>query len=218
MSDTSGEYMRIAILGAAGKTGTVLIEQALNNGHEVIAIARSPEKITSADPRVDKRRGDAYDEASVIAALEGAEAVITTVGKTDLKDKRIDLSTAAHRAVVAGMRKHGIRPLLVISSIGAAQGIKRKGLVRNLYLYFRRKYYGDMFAMEHEVMGSGLDVTVLRAPILTDGPLTEKYNVMEDENYLDRLEISRADLAHFLLGELENRQWNNRVIAVFNDS
>jgi hypothetical protein len=71
--------------------------------------------------------------------------------------------------------------------------------------------------MEQEVMDSGLDVTMLRAPRLTDGPLTAKYHVMEEENYLERLEISRADLAHFLIGELENRRWNNRVIAIANN-
>ncbi|MEJ2139181.1 MAG: NAD(P)H-binding protein [Gammaproteobacteria bacterium] len=209
--------MKIAILGASGKTGTALIEQALASGHEVIGIARTPEKIASNDVRVTKRKGDAYDEQSVIAALEGADAVITTVGKTDLKDKRINLSTAAHRAVVAGMRKHGIRPLLVISSIGAAQGVKRKGIVRNVYLFLRRKYYGDMYQMEKEIMSSGLDVTALRAPILVDEPVNGKYRVIENEDYLERLQISRTDLAKFLIGELENRRWNNRVIAIADD-
>jgi putative NADH-flavin reductase len=210
--------MKIAILGASGKTGTALIEQALASGHEVIGIARTPEKIASNDARVTKRKGDAYDEQSVIAALEGADAVITTVGKTDLKDKRINLSTAAHRAVVAGMRKHGIRPLLVISSIGAAQGVKRKGIVRNVYLFLRRKYYGDMYQMEKEIMSSGLDVTALRAPILVDEPVNGKYRVIENEDYLERLQISRTDLAKFLIGELENRRWNNRVIAIADDA
>jgi putative NADH-flavin reductase len=37
---------------------------------------------------------------------------------------------------------------------------------------------------------------------------------MEDENYLDVLRISRADIAHFLLSELEDSQWNNRTITV----
>ena len=144
--------------------------------------------------------------------------MITTVGKTDLKDKRINLSTAAHRAVVAGMRKHGIRPLLVISSIGAAQGVKRKGIVRNVYLFLRRKYYGDMYQMEKEIMSSGLDVTALRAPILVDEPVNGKYRVIENEDYLERLQISRTDLAKFLIGELENRRWNNRVIAIADDA
>ena len=96
--------MKVAILGAAGQTGTALIDEALARGHEVIGIARNPEKILSTDPRVIKRKGDAFVESEIVAALESAEAVITTVGKTDLRDKRINLSTAAHQSVIAGMR------------------------------------------------------------------------------------------------------------------
>jgi len=206
--------MRIAILGASGKTGQPLIAEALARGHEVIAIVRTPEKLVIDDARVIKRKGDAFDEASVIAALEGADAVITTVGKTDLRDKRVNLSTAAHRAVVAGMRKHGIRRLLVISSIGAAQGVKRKGWRRNIYLYLRRKYYSDMYQMEQEVLSSGLDVTVLRAPMLYDGSQTGNYRIIEDENYLNELRLARADLAHFLLQDVADNKWVNRTIAI----
>jgi len=206
--------MRIAILGASGQTGTPLTKEALERGHEVIAIARSPEKIAFDDPRVIKRAGDGFDEASIIDALEGADAVITTVGKTDLRDKRYNLSTAAHHSVIAGMRAHDINRLLVISSIGAAQGIKRKGWKRNIYLYLRRKYYRDMFQMELDVAASGLDATLVRAPLLHDGPRTKNYFVMEDDNYLELLRISRADIAHFLLSELEDSKWNNRTIAV----
>ena len=162
---------------------------------------------------VNEYSGQAAIPAAILVS-QGADAVITTVGKTDLRDKRINLSTAAHPAVLAGMRKHDIRRLLVISSIGAAQGVKRKGWRRNVYLYLRRKYYRDMFLMEQKVMDSGMDVTVLRAPILHDGPRTEAYRVIEDESYLEELRISRADVAHFLLNELEHRSWNNRVIAI----
>jgi putative NADH-flavin reductase len=206
--------MKIAIVGASGQTGKPLIEEALARGHEVIAIARTPAKLSIDNPRVTVRAGDAFDEASIVAALEGADAVITTVGKTDLRDKRYNLSTAAHRSVMAGMRAHGIKRLLVISSIGAAQGIKRKGMRRNIYLWLRRKYYLDMFQMEEELAASGLDVTILRAPMLYDGPAKHDYFVMEDENYFDVLKISRADLAHFLLEDLESGRWINRRIAI----
>jgi putative NADH-flavin reductase len=210
--------MRVAIVGASGQTGKPLIEEALERGHEVIAIARSPEKIAFDDPRVIKRAGDGFDQTSIVNALEGADAVITTVGKTDLRDKRYNLSTAAHRSVLAGMRAHDIKRLLVISSIGAAQGIKRKGWKRNVYLFLRRKYYRDMFQMEQELTASGMDVTILRAPLLYDGPKTSNYFVMEDENYLAVLRISRADIADFLLNELENDQWMNRVITIADPS
>jgi putative NADH-flavin reductase len=205
--------MKIAILGASGQTGKQLIEQGLAAGHEIIGLARSPEKILFDDPRVTKRQADAFDEASVATALEGAEAVITTVGKRDLRDKRVNLSTAAHVGVISGMRAHNIKRLLVISSTGAAR-IKRKGIQRNIYLFLRRKYYADMYEMEQQVMAAGLDTTMLRAPLLYDGPVTGKYRVVEDETYPNGIKIARADVAHFLIDEMTNNAWVNRVIAV----
>ena len=205
--------MNVAIVAASGMTGTQTIEQALAAGHNVIGLARIPENITSDDPRVTKRRGDAFDEASIIDGLEGADAVITSVGKRDLRDKRYNLSTAAHAAVLKGMQKHNIKRLIVVSSTGAAQ-IKRDGLRRNIYLFLRRKYYRDMYEMELQVMGSGLDVTVVRAPYLVDGDADGNYRIEEQENYPVGINITRANLAHFLIKELDSNQWNKRVIAV----
>jgi putative NADH-flavin reductase len=205
--------VRVAIVAASGMTGTQLIEQALEAGHTVIGLARSPEKIAFDDPRVEKRKADAFDPQSIIDGLEGADAVITSVGKRDLFDKRYNLSTMAHEGVIAGMRKHNIHRLLVISSTGAAR-IKRDGIQRNIYLFLRRKYYRDMYEMEQQVMSSGLDVTVLRAPYLVDGPCTGEYRYIEDETYPVGINITRANLAHFLVNELENNKWVNRVVAI----
>lgn len=205
--------MKIAILGASGQTGKQLIEQSLAAGHSVIGLARSPEKILFDDPRLEKRAADGFDSASVVAALEGADAVITTVGKTNLRDKRFNLSTAAHVGVIEGMKLHNIKRLLVISSTGAAR-IKRDGIRRNIYLFLRRKYYRDMYEMELQVLDSGLDVTVLRAPFLIDGPVTGKYDVIAEENYPNGIRVSRADVAHFLLNELEQNAWVNRIVAI----
>ena len=81
----------------------------------------------------------------------------------------------------------------------------------------RRKYYADMYQMELQVMNSGLDVTVLRAPYLVDEGEPGKYHVIEEENYPNGVNITRSNLANFLVNELENRQWNKRVIAVAAD-
>jgi uncharacterized protein YbjT (DUF2867 family) len=205
--------MNVAIVAASGMTGTELIEQALAAGHNVIGLARTPENIKSNDPRVTKRRGDAFDEASIVEGLEGADAVITSVGKRDLFDKRYKLSTVAHAAVLKGMHKHNIKRLLVISSTGAPP-LKRDGLRRNIYLFLRRKYYADMYQMEQQVMDSGLDVTVVRAPYLVEGGADGDYFVEEQENYPVGIKITRANLAHFLINELDKSEWNKRVIAV----
>lgn len=210
--------MRIAILGAAGQTGKALIAEALRRGHEVIGLARRPEKIAEANPRVEKRRADAFDRDTVMAGLRGAEAVITTVGKLDLRDKRINLSTAAHRNVLDGMAAHGIRRLVAISSLGAARGVKRKGIRRNIYMFLRRRYYGDMHDMEKMVLAApGRDVTVVRAPMLDNGPVEGRFELELDEHQLPRgLHVSRADLARFILDDIEQGRHAGKTVALAN--
>lgn len=210
--------MKVAILGAAGQTGRVLVEECLRRGHGVIALARDPARVAGSDARIERRRADAFERDSVVAGLAGADAVITTVGKINLRDKRVDLSTAAHRHVLEGMRAHGIRRLIAISSLGALQGVRRPGIRRNLYLYFRRKYYGDMREMEKMVLAEpGLSATVVRAPMLDNGPAEARFELQPDERALPRgIKVSRADLARFILDELDEPRCAGRVIALAN--
>jgi hypothetical protein len=55
---------------------------------------------------------------------------------------------------------------------------------------------------------------MLRAPLLYDGPVTGQYRVIENEDYQNGIKISRADVAHFLIKELMDNSWVNRVIAI----
>ena len=80
--------MRIAIVAASGKTGTQLVKAALAAGHEVIAIARSPEKMKYEDPAITKRAGDGYNEASIVAALPFAFVMLGMVVSTFLMLKK----------------------------------------------------------------------------------------------------------------------------------
>lgn len=205
--------MKIAIIGAAGETGTWLIEHALERGHEIIAIARSPEKIASNDPRVTKRRGDGFDRQSIIDGLEGADAVITSVGKKDLRDKRYYLNTATHENVLAGMRQHGIKRLVPISSIGAAK-LPRKGIRRNIYLYLRRKYYGDMNDMEVQVLESDRDVTVVRAPFLHNAAARNVFQTIEGNVLPGGRKVSRADLSNFVLDVIEKKMHMQKIVSL----
>lgn len=160
------------------------------------------------------RRGDAFDLQSMVDGVAGADAVITTIGKRNLLDKRYTLNTKGHHNVVEGMRKHGVQRLVPISSFGAARGVERKGIRRNVYLYLRRKYYGDMNDMEQQVLSSGLKVTVVRAPMLHNREARHAYEVVEGNVLPAGLNVSRADLAHFILDELENDRYVNEIIGL----
>lgn len=46
--------MKIAIIGATGKAGQKIVEEALQRGHDVTAIVRSAAKVTAAIPVLEK--------------------------------------------------------------------------------------------------------------------------------------------------------------------
>src|SRR5260370_11711527 len=72
--------MNLVVLGATGRTGRLVVEQALAAGHTVTALVRSPEKLPTGSPNLRVVTGHATDPAAVSRALEGADAVISTLG------------------------------------------------------------------------------------------------------------------------------------------
>lgn len=63
-------------------------------------------------------------------------------------------------------------------------------------------------------MGSGLDWTIVRPPRLTDRALTGDYRLADGRMPRGRLSISRADVAHFLLSELERRSHTRQIVGI----
>ena len=208
--------MKIAVVGASGQTGPCIIREALTRGHDVIAICRSPEKMSISDPKVEVRQADAYDADAILKALDGADVVVTTVGATSLSEKG-PLSTAAHRNVLDAMKAHGQDRLIAISSFGAARGVKRKGIRRKIYLWIRRKYYRDMMLMEEMVSAESPGATVLRAPSLHNRAPLGSYITMDDSTLPNGLALSRKDLAHYILEALERDLDRGKVVAIVDE-
>jgi len=208
--------MKVAILGASGQTGPCLIKEALERGHDVIAICRSPERMPLSDPKVEVRKADAFNAGEILQATAGADVVVTTVGATNLKDKR-PLNTAAHRNVIDAMKAHGQNRLIVISSFGAARGIKRKGIRRNIYLWLRRQYYQDMADMEAMVAAESPGATILRAPSLHNREPKRSYITTDDGTLPNGLALCREDLAHYVLEAIEKDLDRDKVIAIVDE-
>jgi putative NADH-flavin reductase len=72
--------MNLLILGATGRTGRALVEQALEQGHIVTAFARDPSKVRTTHPNLRIAKGDILDYGSVETALLGQDAVLCAVG------------------------------------------------------------------------------------------------------------------------------------------
>src|SRR5258708_6738004 len=116
------------------------------------------------------------------------------------------------RSTVAAMRAAGVRRLLIVS---AAVRFESQGfvywLLRNTLL---RNIAEDTGEMERLVMASGLDWTIARPPRLTNGRLTGHYSVDDDRMPRGGFSVIPANVAHFLLSELERGAHVHRIVGM----
>ena|SRR5713101_5447450 len=93
-----GSSMKLAIFGAAGRTGIPLVQQALEEGHEVVALVRTPAKLSIGDERLTVVQGDVAHLADVERVVQGADAVLSVLGH--VKDSEPDMLTKAIRNII----------------------------------------------------------------------------------------------------------------------
>ena len=108
--------MRLAILGGTGGIGSYLLNWAVDAGHPVHVLARSPAAVPRRQ-RVTVPRGDATDPAAVADTVASADAVLSALGPRGAKTPDLLATAAGH--VRAAMAKTGARRLISVSAAGA---------------------------------------------------------------------------------------------------
>ncbi len=207
--------MKLAIFGATGRTGRPLVERALAEGHDVVALARTPAKLPLADARLTVVQGDATDPAAVENVVRGADAVISVIGQA--KGSPHDLQTAATRTIVNAMRAHGVKRLVSLTGAGVDAPQDRPTLMNHAIKLALKTLSGHVLrdAVGHVaiIQGSGLEWIIVRAPMLTEGARVGSYRVgWVGVNTGAR--IARADLADFLLKEVTDTTYLRQLPMV----
>src|SRR5688572_23603346 len=119
--------MKIVILGASGKTGRILVHEALEAGHKVTAFVRDINKVTRTNPNLKIVVGDARRSEDLAKALEGADAVISTLGSSRPGD---NLIVASAKALIDAMHKTGVERVIMMSSFLASPNFRQGGATR----------------------------------------------------------------------------------------
>lgn len=205
------EQMRVIIFGATGNVGYYLVLQALALGHEVTAFSRNAGRLNSLGHRNLKIvEGDVYDSPAVASAILGQDAVICALGA----GRKGRVRSEGTYAIIQGMKKAGVRRLIVQSTLGA--GDSRKNLnffwKHIMFGWLLKQAYWDHQAQEAYVRDSGLEWTIVRPGAFTDGPATGRYKhgfLPDDRNI--SLKISKADVAMFILLQLESDEYLYRT-------
>jgi len=201
--------MRVLIIGASKGIGLETTRQALAAGHRVRAFDRSADAISLQDARLDKFRGDALKAADVEAALEGVDVVIQAlgVGFGDLF-RPVRLFSDATRVLVRAMEAKGVKRLIAVTGFGAGDSREAIGLLQSLpfSLVFGRAY-DDKSEQERLIRQSSLEWTIARPGVLTDGRRTGRPKILADPSQWRNGMIARADVADFLVRQIEDRTY-----------
>lgn len=202
--------MRIGLLGASRGLGEQVMVQALERGHDVIALARRPEAFTLRHPSLEVRKGDATDADSVVDGLRGSDLVISSLGlaRSQLFERTTFYSDSG-RILIEAMRRLGIERLLAVTSGGVEHDDPSFAFFYKWFLkpILLSRAYADMERLEAIVRDSDRTWTLVRPTALTDTPATGRYRVSPRYSPEGGTEISRADLAAFILDVAEQGTW-----------
>lgn len=207
--------MKLLIIGATGGTGRHVLANALEQGHEVTAFVRHPDRVTEKSDRLRIVTGSLPDDREPLgAAMAGQDAVISTLGGgRSLKSG--DLIARSMPVIVGAMESHGVRRLIVMSGYGVGVTYRDMPLITRMMIKFMLKdIYADKAAGEEAIFRSGLDWTVAYASTLTNGPKTGAYRVGERLSLSGLPRISRADVADFLLKQVSDRTYLKKGVLV----
>ena len=199
--------MKILIIGATRGIGLQVLKQALAKDHDVTALARSPHKLTVEHERLQVVQGDILDGQAVGRATEGQAAVINCIGIMPTR-KPVAVFSDGINNTLRAMRQNKVELLISVTGIGAGDSRGHGGFFYdNIFQpLFLKTIYEDKDREETLIKDSQMNWIIVRPGFLTNGPMTGTYRVLTDLQDVKAGKISRADVAHFILNQLDSSE------------
>lgn len=199
--------MRVLVLGATGRVGRLIVQEALERGHEVSAFVRDRRRFDVAAPRLRVVEGDALDPAAMARAVDGQDAVIYALGAGNVR--RTTLFSRSTTILLDAMQRAGVRRLIAITGVGAGDTRGHGGFLydRVLYPLFTRGIYEDKDRQEALIRASGADWTLVRPAAFRRKvpPGALRVSLGEPHDTLRR--IAMSEVATFVVDQLETEAY-----------
>lgn len=193
--------MKIAVLGASGRAGSQITQEAVARGHDVIAFARHPEKIPEHE-NVTAIAGDATDPGTITPHLKGCDAVISAL--------HFDVDAPA---ILGMLHEAGVPRLLVTGGAASLRDASGTRLIDgpNFPADWKPAAMGGITFLDNLKDSDGaIDWTFFSpAMIIFEGERLGHYRTGTDSLVTDgngESKISFADYAIAMIDELENPQ------------
>ena len=163
------------VFGATGGTGRHLVAQAIEDGHRVRALVRTPAKLGIRSEQLDVVQGSITDPVDVDALVVGVDVVVMMLGDREAQ-QHDRLNTAFVRSLVPAMRRHGVKRLLYqAGGLSRPYGGRLSPLLWTIRTTMARSFNGqheDNEAVMEYLATAATDIEwiIHRAGIGSDGP------------------------------------------------
>ena len=216
--------MKILLFGATGRTGKLILQKALKDGHQVNAIVRDPSKLN--EPNANIIKGTPYDKETVKQAINNCDVVISTLNVSRISDSPWaklrspkDIISRSIQNALEAMPENNPKRIIVMGVLGAGESKKKMPLIVKMIINLSNlKYAFDDHTRQEELLArSDADWTVVRLPMLTeeDGEKNIIIKKLNDETKLNR-KINRESVARFILNILKDENYYKSIVAVSN--
>ena len=208
--------MKLIVFGATGSVGTQIVNQALDRGHIVTAFTRTPEKLSPLSrPGLKILKGDICDSKAVENAVGQHDSVLCAIGDGNKGFVRAE----GTRNIISAMKSTGVTRVICQTTLGLGESRGNLNFFWKhvMFGFLLKKAFRDHELQEQQLFRSGLDYTIVRPAAFIDGSITRNYRVGFDGNYKSlNLKIARADVADFMLKQLESSEYLRKAVSISN--
>jgi putative NADH-flavin reductase len=206
--------MKIAIIGAGAGVGLLSVIQALEKGHQVIALSINTDTIPNHS-LLTKVKGSATSVEVLKKVIIGTDAVLITVGTKNKKATTL-FSDIAKALIKASDELKFTAPVIIITGFGSGESTGYLSFfMRTVIKLFLKDQYINKTLMEELIVKSNVSWEMVRPGMLTNKKLTKTYRSLSKlEEGMKVGKISRADVAHYLVSEAENPKNLNQYVAL----
>lgn len=204
---------RVAVVGATGPTGRLVVERALQTGHDVVVYARRPE-VLAASPHLTVVGGELADTAAFAEAIAGCDVLICTLGTRSWRER--GFMTAHLPLVTSAMRQAGVGRLILMSALGGGEEPRHlRGIARAVFRVLSRVVFVDRTRSEAALALTGITWSAVYPGFLTDDPAIADVDLVDVDAVVNskNSRIPRANVAIALVDLVGDPRPQRLIIA-----